>query len=230
MRLSSHHQRLGGARCLLVFDRMRMAIALLVVGACGGGGTTEGPDAGVTCALPASEADAGSVTALEAQRCNVSGSHGATHWYRMLAALPSGAMDIVQLELWPNHGAFAGGDVHTGTFTITGDDADPVKCGVCVRAVGHHGDAASQMLYFATAGTVQVDSFGDAPIAFTASITSATFDQVTATGAPASPSCPVALAHVAVSGPTVNAGGTGGGGGGGGGSGTGGCVSTVGDL
>lgn len=236
MALSSQRTRLSEAWGLLPVHGMQnlVLVATLGLAACGGGaamtGVDVGPDAtAALCALPASEADAGSVTALAAQRCNVPGSMGAQHWYRLLGTLQSGAMDIVQLELWPNLGAFAGGAVHTGTFTIQGDDADYTRCGLCVRAVGHHG-ATDQMLFFATGGTVEVTSFGDAPTAFTATITNATFEQVTATGLAVPGGCASALPHVAVSGPTVNKGGTGGGTGGGGGGGAGGCVRTVGDL
>jgi hypothetical protein len=174
------------------------------------------------------EPDAGSVTALAAQRCNVPGSMGSQHWWRLLGAMDSDPTDIVQLELWPNQGAFAGGAVHTGTFTIMGDDADPAKCGVCVRAVGHHG-TADQVLYFATSGTVNVVAFGDAPATFTADVANASFVEVSATNT-FSGSCGSSLAHVNVSGMVVNKGGTGGGGGGGGGGGPGGCKRTVGDM
>jgi hypothetical protein len=214
-----------------------MRKVLIVVGlalaACGGGGggTGDDTDAAISaaCSLPTTEGDAGSLAALAAQRCNVPGSQGSGHWWRLLGTLPSGGMDIVQLELWPNLGAFAGDVVKTGTFTITGDDANFTKCGVCVRAVGHHG-AADQTLYFATAGTVEVTSFGDAPTPLTATITNATFVQVDAAGATVPAGCASAVDHVAVSGAVVNMGGTGGGGGGGGGGGAGGCKRTVGDI
>src|SRR4051812_48540846 len=83
-------------------------VTWLSLSACGGGGTADpGPDAMVPCALPTTEADAGNVSALAAQRCNVPGSMGAKHWWRLLGSMSSDAMDIVQLELWPNLGAFA---------------------------------------------------------------------------------------------------------------------------
>ena len=236
MRMSSDHATLRGARSLLQVTAMRTSAILLAstLAACGGGMSTTGDDVTVDapavaqCILPMSEADGGSVTALAAERCNVPGSMGAMHWYRELATMPSGPMDIVQLELWPNLGGFTGGMVHTGTFTIMGDDADPTKCGICVRAVGHHG-GTDQEDFFATAGTVELDSFGDAPTAMTATITNAVFEQVDATKAPVAGGCSTMVPHVAITGPTTNVGGTGGGTGGGGG-GTGGCKSTVGDI
>ena len=58
------------------------------------------------CPLPGTMADLGALPALKAQRCNVSGSMGARKWYRLSATMASG--DIVQIELWPYHGAFTG--------------------------------------------------------------------------------------------------------------------------
>ncbi len=238
MRMSSDHATLRGARSLLQVTAMRTSAILLAstLAACGGGNmSTTGDDVTVDapavaqCILPMSEADGGSVTALAAERCNVPGSMGAMHWYRELATMPSGPMDIVQLELWPNLGGFTGGTVKTGTFTITGDDADPTKCGICLRAVGHHG-GTDQMVFFATGGTVELDSFGDAPTAMTATVTNAVFEEVDANNALVSGGCGSTMVpHVAITGPTTNVGGTGGGTGGGGG-GTGGCKSTVGDI
>ena len=130
------------------------------------------PDAGVigrTCPLPMTNADAGPQTALKAQMCNVPGSQGASHWYRLSAALPGSPTDIVQIELWDNLGAFTGGTVHPGTFTISGNDADRTKCGVCVRSIGLKGMTGSKE-YFATGGTVKVDAVGAANTPFSATV------------------------------------------------------------
>ena len=228
--MSSHHKTLSRARDLLALAPMHEAIVIAIaLSACGG--THETPDAAAACSLPMSEGDAGSLTALAAERCNVPGSMGASNWWRLLGTLPSGPMNIVQLELWPNLGAFTGGVVQTGTFTIAGNDASLATCGVCVRAVGDHGDA-DQTLYFATAGTVEVAAFGSAPSPLTATITNAMFVQVDSTGATIASGCTTSIDHVAVSGTVVDIGntGSGGGGGGGGGGGTGACPRTVGDI
>src|ERR1700710_1601817 len=106
----------------------------------GSNGSNSGSNGGsneAACALPAMNPDTGSLTATAAQRCNVSGSQGAAHWYRLAAALPAGAMDFIQIELWDNTGPFVGTTVHTGTFPISGVDADYSTCGVCVRGIGH---------------------------------------------------------------------------------------------
>ena len=86
------------------------------------------------------------------------------------------------------------------------------------------------MLYFATAGTVEVDSFGAAPTQFTATITNAAFEQVDGNDALVPGGCTSTLPHIAVSGPTVDKVGGGTGSGGGSGSGAGGCATGVGDL
>src|SRR4051812_47624084 len=69
----------------------------------GGGGVVER-----ACPMPASTANPGALTASKAEMCNVSGSMGAAHWYKLAAALP-GTMNYVQVELWDKTGAFAGG-------------------------------------------------------------------------------------------------------------------------
>ena len=188
------------------------------------------------CALPATSPDTGNLAATAAQRCNVSGSMGAAHWYRLAAALPAGAMDFIQLELWDGTGPFAGTTVHTGTFTIAGVDTDYATCGVCVRGIGHKGEADVQE-YIATSGTVTVTAVGAAPSSFTASVSNIGFVQIDQTmHKPVANGCSVSVAASEISGTVVNVGagsggtGGGGGGGGGGGSGSGGqCPAGVGD-
>src|SRR5215510_678999 len=112
----------------------------------GGGDDDMQPDAGIvgrTCPMAMTTADTGALTSLRAQMCNVPGSTGLAHWYRLSAALPGAPGDYVQVELWDNLGAFTGGTVHAGNFTITGNDADRSKCGVCVRAIGEKGAAGT---------------------------------------------------------------------------------------
>jgi hypothetical protein len=47
--------------------------------------------------------------------CNVSGSMGQQHWYRLAAALPS-PMDFVQVELWDNTGTQCNEPVNVSVF------------------------------------------------------------------------------------------------------------------
>ena len=184
---------------------------------------TPADGAAVTCPLAASVADMGMVAAFKAQRCNVPGSGGTQKWYRLSAQLPTTG-DYVQLELWPNLGAFTG-PVTTGTFTITGKDAAYTTCGVCGRALGDKGQT-SQKEYFATSGTVNVTAVGAAGQPLSATLTGLGFVEIDATTKdPIASGCASALAGVQISGTVVDVTGGGGGGGGGGGA----CPTTVGD-
>jgi len=86
-------------------------------------------------------ADTGALTATKAQMCNVSGSAGAVHWYRLAAPLPEGATDYIEIDLYDQLGAFVGGTVKIGTFPI---DKDPHNCGVCVRSLGDKGTSGAK--------------------------------------------------------------------------------------
>ena len=197
-------------------DGMRLAPSLLVSAmvlvACG----TEDPG-DASCSLDAA-ADAGTVSALKAERCNVPGSMGARKWYRLSATLP-GTDDVVQLELYDQAGAFAGGIVRTGTFTI---EADPATCGVCVRALGNKGSAEA-LEYRASTGTVTIDALGADGEPISATITDATFEDVEGAA------CTTTVARVQIDGTVDDKGGNGTGGGGGGGGGGMGCLTTIGD-
>ena len=172
--------------------------------------------------------DAGDLPALKAQRCNVPGSMGSSNWYRLSATVPS-STHVVQLELWPNRGGFAGGDVRTGTFELTGADLDFATCGLCLRALGDKG-GPNQTELFATSGTVEVTAVAptaDAP--FEATITNATFIQVNADHVTVDDGCVADVARAKVTGTVMIMGGNSGGGGGGGGPGGMGCPTTIGD-
>lgn len=172
--------------------------------------------------------DAGDLTAAAAQRCNVPGSMGAQHWYRLNADLPAPADPLedaitVQVELWPNKGPFAGDTPQPGIYQLTGDDLDPALCGVCVRALAAKGEAI-QRQYFATAGTVEITAVApDADAPFVATVTGATFREVDDELVPIANGCTTEVARVKMAGTMVIAGGTGSGGGG-----NKGCPTTVG--
>ena len=218
-------------------DLFAVVIATLLVGCAGpapsstnNGDDAPMPDASTTpdsptqmamCPMAATTADTGALTAIKSQRCNVPGTMGAQKWYRLSASLPGQATDIVQLELWDAKGAFTGGTVQPGTYQLTGAELSMATCGVCLRAVGDKGTAGAKQ-YFATAGTVVVTTVGAAGTTFAATVTSATFAEVDATGAKVTGGCSAALAGAQVSGTIVDVGGGGGGGGGQ-------CPATVGD-
>jgi hypothetical protein len=171
------------------------------------------------CSLPDTTAEAGTLTALKAQQCNVAGSQGTKKWYRVAATLP-GSMDYVQIELWDGRGAFSAGAVATGTYQLTGAELDPATCGVCVRGLGDKG-AATQQEYFATAGTVKVDSIGGAGAQVSVTLTGASFRQIDSTSKAAVTSgCTATVTHAQLNGTIVAV--TGGGGGAS-------CPATIGD-
>src|SRR5262245_20852573 len=123
---------------------MRVLLSsILLATACSGGA----PDPTDLACPEMTETDAGDLAALKAQRCNVPGSMGSKNWYRLSATLP-GSTDVVQLELWPERGAFRGSAVRPGTFTIGGDDLSFATCGVCLRAMADKGTEL-QREYFA---------------------------------------------------------------------------------
>jgi hypothetical protein len=201
----------------------------------GGGDDTPGPDASMnpntdgstqgTCPMAAATPETGALTASKTQRCNVPNTMGARKWYRMMVTLPGAPNDIVQLELWDGQGAFTGGVVRTGTFTISGAETSYQTCGVCLRAVGDKG-TAGQKLYLATGGTVEITSVGVGGTTLAAKITNAAFAEVDANNAKVTGGCTSSLAGSTLSGTIVDTGGGGDGGGGGGGSA---CPLTIGD-
>jgi hypothetical protein len=205
-------------------DTMRHAAFVVVAAsliACAG----EGSSPPGTCSMPDETADAGALTAAFAQRCNVPGSMGERKWYRAAATLP-GTTNVVQVELYDNAGPFAGGAVHTGTFPV---DADPVTCGVCVRALGEKG-GANEMEYFATRGLVTLSALGASGTAFSVEVADLTLEQIDADHTLVPGGCTAAVAGAELDGTIMDHGGTGGGGGGGGGMGTGTCATTIGDA
>ena len=176
--------------------------------------------------------DAGDLAALKAQRCNVPGSMGSKNWYRLSAMLP-GELDVIQIELWPERGAFRGGSVKPGIYQLTGDDLSYATCGVCARALADRG-MASQREYFAIAGTVEIKEV--APTAgapFVATVRDMSFAEVDSNHSEIEGGCSLDLEAAEISGSVQlmsgTGGGFGGGGGGGSGGGAGGCVTTVGD-
>jgi hypothetical protein len=172
--------------------------------------------------------EAGELSAMAAQRCNVPGSMGTKNWFRLSAMLPGG-LDVVQVELWPDRGAFRGGAVKPGTYQLAGDDLDYATCGVCLRALGDRG-LPTQREYFAVAGTIEVTAVaGTEGAPFVATVREASFAEVDGDHSEVDGGCTLDLASAKISGSLVLMGGGGGGGGGGGSTGTAGCPTTVGE-
>lgn len=213
------------ARRLLQPDGMRFLLGLGVLAAgCSDPASTDAQICPTPEPFPAVTADAGTLTALKAQRCNVSGSMGLRKWYRLSATLP-GSTDVVQLELYDGAGAFAGGVVRVGSFPVDTGDA---QCGVCLRALGNKGEA-TETEYAATAGTVNITAIGTNGQPISATVTGAAFAELGVDSAPPNVPCSATLGAIKIDGTVMDVGGTGGGGGGGGGSGAGSCLATIGD-
>ncbi len=199
--------------------RILLGLCLVTAAACSSTGSNDPK----VCPVEATSPDAGSLTAIQANRCNVSGSMGARHWYRLAASLADGT--IVQVELYDAAGAFANGVVRTGSFPV---ETRFGSCGVCLRAIGDKG-MATETEYFGTGGTVNITAIGAGGAPISATVTGATFAEVDADHVAVGGGCTASLAGVKIDGVVVDKGGTGGGGGGGGGSGTGACPTTIGD-
>lgn len=204
----------------LTMTRLASVLVLAAAAACS--------DDPLACPI-ATTADAGDLPAAAAQRCNVPGSMGAQNWYRLNADLPAPADPMedaimVQVELWPNKGPFAGDTPQPGTYQLAGDDLDPALCGVCVRALAAKGEPIARQ-YFATAGTVEITAVApDAATPFVATVTGATFREVDDELVPIANGCTTEVARVKMSGALEVKGG----GGGMGGTGGNGCPTTVG--
>ena len=195
------------------------------MGSGSGSGMGSGSGSGSNlCPLTTALGDLGTQVAWKANRCNVPGSGGTKKWYRLSASVPGATGDYIQLDLWPNLGAYGTGPVTTGEHTIAGNDTDYVNCGVCGRAVGDKGTAGVKE-YFAHGGTVNVTSI---TTNLSATLTNLSLVEVNLTSQqPIANGCTSTLTNISISGPIVDVGGTGGGGGGGGGGGS--CPERVGD-
>lgn len=66
--------------------------------------------------------------------------------------------DYLYFELYAQYGAFAGGDITTGTFPLAEDDAAYSSCGACVMVGADVTDGGVGNWYFASAGTLTLTS------------------------------------------------------------------------
>ncbi|MBA3457304.1 MAG: hypothetical protein H0T42_29755, partial [Deltaproteobacteria bacterium] len=182
--------------------RLLLGLCLVTAAACSDDGGSEPRICPTPEPFPMVTADAGTLTALKAQRCNVSGSMGARKWYRLSATLP-GSTDIVQLELYDGVGAFAGGVVRVGSFPVDTGDA---QCGVCLRALGNKGEA-SETEYVGTAGTVNITALGADAQPISATITGASFSELGVAATGLNVPCTATLAAVKIDGTVMDLGG-----------------------
>jgi hypothetical protein len=140
--------------------------------ACGGGDDGGGgihvtnPDAaidamepckGQTMYTPAFGSDSQEATDYPATG---SGEDATLHEVFFIGALDANTPgDYLYLDLYEMFGAFDGGDIKTGTFPITGDDAAYSTCGACVM-LGAQVDADGNVddWYFARSGILNLTS------------------------------------------------------------------------
>lgn len=80
----------------------------------------------------------------------------------LAGAIEGASDDFLVVQLWDDFGPFVDSQLAAGEFAIEGDDASPQDCGICVNVVANVGDEdeANDRRYFATSGTVVVDSVG----------------------------------------------------------------------
>ena len=100
-----------------------------------------------------------------------------------------GSFDLISLELYPGMGAMTNGIV-PGTYPIAGEDLNYGTCGLCVRLMGDIDETTYSVSahYFITGGTLLIDQVEGALVA---TLTDATFVEVTMAGSPTYESTPV---------------------------------------
>jgi hypothetical protein len=94
----------------------------------------------------------GDVVPVNAQADAITGIDD-VHLYAELSTAPDPAQ--LSLRLSGGYGVFTGGSIAPGVYTITGDEADPRTCGVCL-SIAVPGEPTS--LYAASGGTVTITS------------------------------------------------------------------------
>jgi hypothetical protein len=182
--------------------KTRTLILSILVTACSSSGGSTQPDAhimGMPDAHPTADAhpmaDAAATADAGPQACTLSGPYapamaltnpgtnalqqGSTtqrvlQWGGPLNA--DAKPDVVFISLWDGYGAFMGGTIHTGTFTLGGAEGDFTSCGVCVLMGGDY-DPTTMMTtqdFIATGGTLTVTSLSP----FQGTLTNATFKHV----------------------------------------------------
>lgn len=137
---------------------MRRAALLLLLAACGGGGGDVGP-----CVLDAGlAADLGTVTSSE-DNSNVHRSMMPDNVFLEVALDENEAPDLLHLELYAGHGAFRGGAVRTGSFSLLGVESRYDSCGTCLLLlVDRAPDTLRPAAYFMPeSGTLVLDAVAD---------------------------------------------------------------------
>lgn len=153
-------------------------LSAAAVAGCADDGEEDGGDPmqdEATCKVPGSFAALGSVTG----NASTNASGDPTIAITLAAGPPR---DVLQLRLTPNVGAFAGGGIKTGTFTIGGVDAGFNGCGLCVTVIADIVTGVGPTkFYHATSGTVTLTS---AARPYAGTVSNLSFGEVTIDGTP----------------------------------------------
>ena len=175
-----------------------------------------GVDAGAGCPFEDSLGTV-SLTSSEAQHRTQPLPEGEEPDPSFRALLLAGAMeggsenDFLTIELWDDFGPFADSQLAAGEFSIEGDDTSPDDCGVCVGLLAGFGDGdeTNDRRYFASAGTVVVDSAGTRAAneitgSFTGRLSGVTLTELDESGAPVEGGCSTTIEEAAWDTPIEN--------------------------
>lgn len=196
----------------------KLALVALVLAACGGGEKKNNvvlpdapdntPDAppNATCLVSSS---LGTVTPTNPLAQHSMGMNGMPPGEFLYGALinADATPDVLQIEFYTGFGAFQGGfPTAATTIQIAGDEANYATCGACVRAFTdidpNSGESAEPVgvSYFATGGTLQLDSITETSVAGTLSniqFTHVTIDETTFNSTPVGDGCSSTLTSLA---------------------------------
>lgn len=186
--------------------RLSIAYAPICAALLAGGCSSDSPpallDAGVADASPqASCLVPGDYGALGSK----TGTADATIQNSLSVTIDAGPpKDNLLLRLNAGSGAFAGGALKTGEFSITGADASFGTCGLCVSLIADIvANQGPTKFYFATSGTVKLTTVtptaGTTKSTITGSATNLQFVEVDVGGAPVSSACAPKIASIAFS-------------------------------
>ncbi len=168
-----------------------MAPCALYAVACGGGGGSkvdsgihliDGSGSGSGSGVCNAAASYGTITpTMEAAQTAGSGTTGSNAHNEVWVGNLNTDVDGLQLELYAGFGGFNGVDIKTGTFSLTGSDAQYSSCGICLRLftniTGSGSQAMSADQYFATGGSVTLTSISGSN--FAGSLSNVTLQHVT---------------------------------------------------
>lgn len=151
-----------------------------------------GPDAGTDpvptgCALADSYGDLGASMGGAAVLGDQQDMPGSSVLTLGGALNQDAAPDVFQMQLWEGYGVFTGGFV-TGTFDLTGAEANILDCGACVTLLGDVNTQTGQAVLglVANGGTLTITAVDKTPTTgrVTGSISNVTLREISVDGTP----------------------------------------------